>query len=152
MRIGNWTKSAIPINTKLKNEIYLFLKINNKINMRQIIIFSLLVLIYFSNSQPTKEQIMEALNRNKRESKQGSKIPNLLVFTFKKERINDIPMFARILQEFLSTVGITANFGEPQENEIIATIERGKTVDKKMIMDNFKDVLENVEIADFTKG
>ena len=120
--------------------------------MRVLIIYVFIFLIYFSNCQPTKEQILEALNRNKRESKQGSKIPNLLVFTFKKERINDIPMFARILQEFLSTVGITANFGEPQENEIIATIERGKTVDKKVILDTFKDVLENVEIADFTKG
>ena len=120
--------------------------------MRVLIIYIFIFLIYFSNCQPTKEQILEALNRNKRESKQGSKIPNLLIFTFKKERINDIPMFARILQEFLSTVGITANFGEPQENEIIATIERGKTVDKKVILDTFKDVLENVEIADFTKG
>ena len=120
--------------------------------MRVLLIYIFIFLIYFSNCQPTKEQILEALNRNKRESKQGSKIPNLLVFTFKKERINDIPMFARILQEFLSTVGITANFGEPQENEIIATIERGKTVDKKVILDTFKDVLENVEIADFTKG
>ena len=120
--------------------------------MRTLLICIFCILICFSNSQPTREQIMEALNRNKKESKQGSKIPNLLVFTFKKERINDIPMFARILQEFLSTVGITANFGEPQENEIIATIERGKTVDKKMIMDTFKEVLENVEIADFTKG
>ena len=120
--------------------------------MRTLLIYFLIILFYFSNSQPTKEQILEALNRNKKESKQGSKIPNLLIFTFKKERKNDIPMFARILQEFLSTVGITANFGEPQENEIIATIERGKTVDKKMILDNFKEVLENVEIADFTKG
>ena len=120
--------------------------------MRVLLIYIFIFLIYFSNCQPTKEQILEALNRNKRESKQGSKIPNLLIFTFKKERINDIPMFARILQEFLSTVGITANFGEPQENEIIATIERGKTVDKKVILDTFKDVLENVEIADFTKG
>ena len=120
--------------------------------MRPLIIFSFIFLIYFSNSQPTKEQILEALNRNKKEQKQGSKIPNLLVFTFKKERVNDIPMFSRILQEFLSTVGITANFGEPQDNEIIATIERGKTVDKKVILDTFKDVLENVEIADFTKG
>ena len=120
--------------------------------MRTQIIYFFIILIYFSNSQPTKEQILEALNRNKKESKQGSKIPNLLIFTFKKERKNDIPMFARILQKFLSTVGITANFGEPQENEIIATIERGKTVDKKMILDNFKEVLENVEIADFTKG
>ena len=120
--------------------------------MKVLLIYIFIFLIYFSNCQPTKEQILEALNRNKRESKQGSKIPNLLVFTFKKERINDIPMFARILQEFLSTVGITANFGEPQENEIIATIERGKTVDKKVILDTFKDVLENVEIADFTKG
>ena len=120
--------------------------------MRTLLICILCILICFSNSQPTREQIMEALNRNKKESKQGSKIPNLLVFTFKKERINDIPMFARILQEFLSTIGITANFGEPQENELIATIERGKTVDKKMILNHFKEVLENVEIADFTKG
>ena len=120
--------------------------------MKELLIYTFFILICVSYSQPTKEQILEALNRNKRESKQGSKIPNLLVFTFKKERVNDIPMFARILQEFLSTVGITANFGEPQDNEIIATIERGKTVDKKAIMDTFKDVLENVEIADFTKG
>ena len=119
--------------------------------MRVFLIYTLFFLICYSNAQPTKEQIMEALNRNKRESKQGSKIPNLIVFTFKKERKNDIPMFARILQEFLSTIGITANFGEPQENELIATIERGKTVDKKMILNHFKEVLENVEVADFTK-
>ena len=114
--------------------------------------YFLIFLIYFSNGQPTKEEILEALNRNKENKSKGSKIPNLLIFTFKKERKNDIPMFARILAEFLSTVGITANFGEPQDNEIVATIPRGKTVDKKMIMDNFKEVLENVEIADFTKG
>ena len=121
--------------------------------MRKIIIFFLLYLVSFSNSQePTKEQILEALKRNKENKNKNSKIPNLLIFTFKKERVNDIPMFARILQEFLSTVGITANFGEPQDNEIVATIPRGKTVDKKAIMDTFKDVLENVDIADFTKG
>ena len=120
--------------------------------MKKILIFLLFFLISFSNSQPTKEEILEALNRNKENQNKHSKIPNLLIFTFKKERINDIPMFARILTEFLSTVGITANFGEPQDNEIVATIPRGKTVDKKAIMDTFKDVLEKVEIADFTKG
>ena len=121
--------------------------------MRKIIIFFLLYLVSFSNSQePTKEQILEALKRNKEGQNKKSKIPNLLIFTFNKERVNDIPMFARILTEFLSTVGITANFGEPQDNEIVATIPRGKTVDKKAIMDTFKEVLENVEIADFTKG
>ena len=121
--------------------------------MGKTIILFLLVLISSSNCQePTKEQILEALKRNKENKNKNSKIPNLLIFTFKKERVNDIPMFARILQEFLSTVGITANFGEPQDNEIVATIPRGKTVDKKAIMDTFKDVLENVDIADFTKG
>ncbi len=120
--------------------------------MRKILFLLLFFLIALSNSQPTKEEILAALNRNKENKNKHSKIPNLLIFTFKKERINDIPMFARILTEFLSTVGITANFGEPQENEIVATIPRGKTVDKKAIMDTFKDVLENVEIADFTKG
>ena len=120
--------------------------------MKPVLIYILLFLISFSNSQPTKEQILEALKRNKEESQRGSKLPNLVIFTFKKERINDIPMFTRILQEFLSTVGITANFGEPQENEVIATIQRGKTVDKAVIMDRFKEVLENVEVADFTKG
>ena len=119
--------------------------------MRKILIILTFFLITFTNSQPTKEEILAALNRNK-ENKNKSKIPNLLIFTFKKERVNDIPMFARILTEFLSTVGITANFGEPQDNEIVATIPRGKTVDKKAIMDTFKDVLEKVEIADFTKG
>ena len=120
--------------------------------MNTIFIFFLFLLISLSNSQPTKEQILEALNRNKENQNKNSKIPNLLIFTFKKERVNDIPMFTRIIQEFLTTVGITANFGEPQENEIVATIPRGKTVDKKAIMDTFKEVLENVEIADFTKG
>ena len=120
--------------------------------MKKLFIFILFFLIYLSNSQPTKEQILEALNRNKKNQNKKSKIPNLLIFTFKKDRVNDIPMFARILQEFLSTVGITANFGEPQDNEIVATIPRGKTVDKKAIMERFKEVLQNVEIADFTKG
>ena len=120
--------------------------------MRKILLVFIFFLISFINSQPTKEEILEALKRNKENQNKHSKIPNLLIFTFKKERINDIPMFARILAEFLSTVGITSNFGEPQENEIVATIPRGKTVDKKAIMDTFKDVLENVEIADFTKG
>ena len=120
--------------------------------MNKIFILFLFSLISLCNSQPTKEQILEALNRNKEKRNKNSKIPNLLIFTFKKERVNDIPMFTRIIQEFLTTVGITANFGEPQENEIVATIPRGKTVDKKAIMDTFKDVLENVEIADFTKG
>ena len=120
--------------------------------MRKIIILILFLISFSKCQEPTKEQILEALKRNKENKNKNSKIPNLLIFTFKKERVNDIPMFARILQEFLSTVGITANFGEPQDNEIVATIPRGKTVDKKAIMDTFKEVLENVEIADFTKG
>ena len=119
--------------------------------MKIIWCYFLIFLICSSNSQPSKEEILEALNRNK-QNKKNSKLPNLLIFTFKKERKNDIPMFARILTEFLSTIGVTANFGEPQDNEIVATIPRGQTVDKKVIMDNFKEVLENVDIADFTKG
>ena len=115
-------------------------------------IISVLLLITINTQTLTKEQIQEALARNKRENEKSSKIPNLLVFTFYKNRVNDIPMFTKILTEFLSTIGITANFGEPQENEIVATIPRGKTIDKKMILDNFKDVIENVDIADFTKG
>ena len=118
----------------------------------KVIIFIFFYLICFSYSQPTKEEILEALNRNKKEKQKESKIPNLLIFTFKKERVDDIPMFTRILQEFLSTLGITSFFGEPQGNEVVATIDRGKTVDKKLIMDTFKEVLENFEVADFTKG
>lgn len=121
--------------------------------MKKFLILVILTLFIIINTQElTKEQILEALNRNKKESEKGSKIPNLLVFTFKKERINDIPMFTKIITEFLSTIGITANFGEAQGNEIVATIPRGKTIDKKIIMDNFKDVIENVDVADFTKG
>ena len=44
------------------------------------------------------------------------------------------------------------NFGESQDNDIFLTIQRGKTVDKKAIMDTFKELLENVEIADFNKS
>ena len=116
-------------------------------------IFFLLVIIN-KISLLTKEDIENMMNKQKErdEEKNRFKPPNIVIFTFYKDKINKINYFSRIIPEFLSTIGISANIVNIKDNEVIATIPRGKTFDKKIVLDNFKDVIEKVDIADFTKN
>jgi len=102
----------------------------------------------------TKEDVENMMNKQKEreEEKNRFKPPNIVIFTFYRDKINKINYFSRIIPEFLSTIGISANIVNIKDNEVIATIPRGKTFDKKIILDNFKDVIEKVDIADFTKN
>ena len=71
---------------------------------------------------------------------------------FYKEKKNEIDHFSRILKEFMGTIGVTANMVNVNDRELIATIPRGKTFDKNIVLDNFKGIIEKVDIADFTKN
>jgi hypothetical protein len=103
----------------------------------------------------TKEDIENMINKKKQKEEEDDskfKPPNIAIFTLYPNKIKDLHHFSRILQEFLSTIGISANIVNIRDNEIIATFQRGKFFDKKIILNNFKDVIEKVDIADFTKN
>ena len=103
----------------------------------------------------TKEDIENMINKKKQKEEEDDskfKPPNIAIFTLYPNKIKDLHYFSRILQEFLSTIGISANIVNIRDNEIIATFQRGKFFDKKIILNNFKDVIEKVDIADFTKN
>ena len=118
-------------------------------NKKFLFIFILLLNNIFSL---TKEDVENMINKKKQKEEESKfKPPNIAIFTFSK-KVKDLQHFSRILQEFLSTIGISANIVNIKDNEVIATIPRGKTFDKKIVLDNFKDVIEKVDIADFTKN
>ena len=118
-------------------------------------LFLLLFIILLNNIfSLTKEDIENMINKKKRKEEEKEskfKPPNIAIFTFSK-KVKDLQHFSRILQEFLSTIGISANIVNIKDNEVIATIPRGKTFEKKIVLDNFKDVIEKIDIADFTKN
>jgi hypothetical protein len=96
-------------------------------------------------------QDMIRRQEEEKERKYGLLPPNFVMFTFYKDKVNEIDRFSRILKEFLSTIGITASMVNSEDRQLIATIPRGTTFDKNIILDNFKDIIEKVDIADFTK-
>lgn len=98
--------------------------------------------------------IKEALRRQQEEKERNIEHlpPNIVMFTFYKDKKNEIDHFSRILQEFMGTIGVTANMVNVNDNELIATIPRGKTFDKNIVLENFKGIIEKVDIADFTKN
>ena len=116
-------------------------------------LFLLLFIILLNNIfSLTKEDIDNMINKKKQKEEESKfQPPNIAIFTFSK-KVKDLQHFSRILQEFLSTIGISANIVNIKDNEVIATIPRGKTFEKKIVLDNFKDVIEKIDIADFTKN
>ena len=102
----------------------------------------------------TEAELKEALRRNEEEREKNLENlpPNIVMFTFYKDKKNEIDHFSRILKEFLGTIGISANMVNVNDNELIATIQRGKTFDKNVVLENFKGIIEKVDIADFSKG
>lgn len=98
--------------------------------------------------------IKEALRRQQEEKEKNIEHlpPNIVMFTFYKDKKHEIDHFSRILQEFMGTIGVTANMVNVNDNELIATIPRGKTFDKNIVLENFKGIIEKVDIADFTKS
>jgi hypothetical protein len=87
-------------------------------------------------------QDMIRRQEEEKERKYGLLPPNFVMFTFYKDKVNEIDRFSRILKEFLSTIGITASMVNSDDRQLIATIPRGTTFDKNIILDNFKDIIE----------
>ena len=119
-------------------------------------VFSLLLFFFTISSILCIDQfdIKEALRRQQEEKEKNIENlpPNIVMFTFYKEKKNEIDHFSRILKEFMGTIGVTANMVNVNDRELIATIPRGKTFDKNIVLDNFKGIIEKVDIADFTKN
>lgn len=121
--------------------------------------FSLIIILFIISINNifslTKEDIENMIKKKKQKVEEDDskfKPPNIAIFTLYPNKIKDLHHFSRILQEFLSTIGISANIVNIRDNEIIATFQRGKFFDKNIILNNFKDVIEKVDIADFTKN
>ena len=125
---------------------------------------SLIILLLISLSLTIdldESDIQEILRRQKAQKEKkineddysinANRPPNLAMFYFYPERKHEIEKFSRILQEFLSTMGISAHMANVHDNELIVTYPRGKFLNTKIIKENFKDVIEKIEVADFDK-
>ena len=122
----------------------------SKIRILHLYILSILI-VWSICDQRMNIQDMIRRQEEEKERKYGLLPPNFVMFTFYKDKVNEIDRFSRILKEFLSTIGITASMVNSEDRQLIATIPRGTTFDKNIILDNFKDIIEKVDIADFTK-
>lgn len=122
--------------------------------MKCLVALLCVMLIYVSVNGLTKQEIDEIMRRQVEEKEKNiDKLPpNIVFFKFKKNKIHKMDKFSKILTEFLSTIGVSANMVNSNDDELMATIPRGKTFDKQVVLDNFGDILESVDIADFTKG
>lgn len=127
---------------------------NNSKVMRCLFALACMMLLFISINGLSKQEIDEIMRRQQEErEKNFDKLPpNIVMFKFKKNKIHKMDQFSRILTEFLSTIGVTANIVNSNDDELMATIPRGKTFDKQIVLDNFADILESVDIADFTKN
>lgn len=122
--------------------------------MKCLVALLCVMLIYVSVNGLTKQEIEEIMRRQEEEKEKNiDKLPpNIVFFKFKKNKIHKMDKFSKILTEFLSTIGVSANMVNSNDDELMATIPRGKTFDKQVVLDNFGDILESVDIADFTKS
>ena len=122
-------------------------------------LFFLLILITISIEIELDESDIQEILRRQKAKKEApinddgvdNRPPNLAMVTFFPERKNEIERFSRILQEFLSTMGISAHMANIHDNELIVTYPRGKELNTKVIVDNFKDVIKKIDVADFDK-
>ena len=126
------------------------------IKIKSLILLSLISL--YLTIDLDESDIQEILRRQKAKKEApinddgvDNRPPNLAMVTFFPERKNEIERFSRILQEFLSTMGISAHMANIHDNELIFTYPRGKELNTKVIVDNFKDVIKKIDVADFDK-
>ena len=129
------------------------------IKIKSLILLSLISL--YLTIDLDESDIQEILRRQKAQKEKeinedddsinANRPPNLAMFYFYPERKHEIEKFSRILQEFLSTMGISAHMANVHDNELIVTYPRGKFLNTKIIKENFKDVIEKIEVADFDK-
>ena len=119
----------------------------------------LLLLLFLSSSllaPLSQEEVKEALRRQKESSMsqrtRDNLPPNLVLIKFAESKVHEMQVFSRIIAEFLSTIGVSSNIANISGNELVMTIPRGQQFDKKVLLDNFKDVIVSVDIADFTRN
>ena len=120
------------------------------IKIKSLILLSLISL--YLTIDLDESDIQEILRRQKAQKEKkinedddsinANRPPNLAMFYFYPERKHEIEKFSRILQEFLSTMGISAHMANVHDNELIVTYPRGKFLNTKIIKENFKDVIE----------
>jgi len=116
--------------------------------MKLVYLFFVFIFIICVECVPKYNNLNDALKDYPSQDKRNGKPPKFVYMKFYKSKVDKIDYFSKILYQFMSTMGVRPYFVNMNDDTLLGIVSKESVIDKEVILSQFSDVIESIEIKD----